>query len=143
MLFWQDDVSTTNDMPPGPPLHWSCLSVLGCWLPHFIACDAPHCACRHQPPGLQGGIELGRIASLELNHKAVDVARAGQSVAMKIEPGAQRSWREQCGQCRWSRRGSRTGRETASLGKAKSALLWMYKDGALGVGAVGVGRCER
>lgn len=33
----------------------------------------------------QAGIELGRIASLELNHKAVDVARAGQSVAMKIE----------------------------------------------------------
>jgi hypothetical protein len=36
----------------------------------------------------QAGIELGRIASLELNHKAVDSARAGQSVAMKIEPGA-------------------------------------------------------
>lgn len=35
----------------------------------------------------QDGIELGRIASLELNHKAVDVARAGQSVAMKIEAG--------------------------------------------------------
>jgi translation initiation factor 5B len=35
----------------------------------------------------QQGIELGRIASLELNHKAVDSARAGQSVAMKIEPG--------------------------------------------------------
>ncbi|KAF6260807.1 P-loop containing nucleoside triphosphate hydrolase protein [Scenedesmus sp. NREL 46B-D3] len=35
----------------------------------------------------QAGIELGRIASLELNHKAVDSARAGQSVAMKIEPG--------------------------------------------------------
>lgn len=31
------------------------------------------------------GIDLGRIASMELNHKAVDVARAGQSVAMKIE----------------------------------------------------------
>jgi translation initiation factor IF-2 len=35
----------------------------------------------------QQGVELGRIASLELNHKAVDSARAGQSVAMKIEPG--------------------------------------------------------
>jgi translation initiation factor 5B len=33
----------------------------------------------------KGGIELGRIASMELNHKAVDMARAGQSVAMKIE----------------------------------------------------------
>jgi hypothetical protein len=33
-------------------------------------------------------VELGRIASMEHNHKAVDVARAGQSVAMKIEPGA-------------------------------------------------------
>jgi translation initiation factor 5B len=31
------------------------------------------------------GIDLGRIASMELNHKAVDTARAGQSVAMKIE----------------------------------------------------------
>lgn len=35
----------------------------------------------------QAGIELGRIASLELNHKAVDAAHAGQSVAMKIEAG--------------------------------------------------------
>ncbi len=34
----------------------------------------------------QGGIDLGRIASLELNHKAVEKAKAGQSVAMKIEP---------------------------------------------------------
>ncbi|KAF5841812.1 translation protein [Dunaliella salina] len=33
----------------------------------------------------QGNIELGRIASMELNHKPVDLARAGQSVAMKIE----------------------------------------------------------
>lgn len=32
------------------------------------------------------GVDLGRIASMELNHKAVDIARAGQSVAMKIEP---------------------------------------------------------
>ena len=31
------------------------------------------------------GIDLGRIASMELNHKSVDTARAGQSVAMKIE----------------------------------------------------------
>ena len=30
-------------------------------------------------------IELGRIASMELSHKAVDKAHAGQSVAMKIE----------------------------------------------------------
>ncbi len=35
----------------------------------------------------QGGIDLGRIASMELNHKAVDTATAGQSVAMKIEGG--------------------------------------------------------
>ena len=35
----------------------------------------------------KGSIELGRIASLELNHKAVDVAHVGQSVAMKIEAG--------------------------------------------------------
>ncbi len=33
----------------------------------------------------RAGIDLGRITSLELNHKAVDSARAGQSVAMKIE----------------------------------------------------------
>ena len=33
----------------------------------------------------QGGFELGRIASLELNHKAVDRAHRGDSVAMKIE----------------------------------------------------------
>jgi translation initiation factor 5B len=33
----------------------------------------------------RGGFSLGRIASMELDHKAVDVARAGQSVAMKIE----------------------------------------------------------
>ena len=35
----------------------------------------------------QEGIELGRIASMELNHKSVDKAVAGQSVAMKIEGG--------------------------------------------------------
>jgi translation initiation factor 5B len=33
----------------------------------------------------RGGLELGRIASMELNHKAVDTVRAGNSVAMKIE----------------------------------------------------------
>lgn len=33
----------------------------------------------------QGGVDLGRIASMELNHKVVDVVRAGESVAMKIE----------------------------------------------------------
>lgn len=33
----------------------------------------------------KGGIELGRIASMELNHKAVDTVRSGNSVAMKIE----------------------------------------------------------
>eukprot|EP00798_Chlamydomonas_sp_ICE-L_P031196 gene31196-6343_t len=33
----------------------------------------------------QGGIDLGRIASMELNHKSVDTAKVGQSVAMKIE----------------------------------------------------------
>lgn len=34
----------------------------------------------------QGGIDLGRIASMELNHKAVDIAKRGDSVAMKLEP---------------------------------------------------------
>lgn len=34
----------------------------------------------------QGGIEIGRIASMELNHKGVDTAKRGDSVAMKIEP---------------------------------------------------------
>lgn len=33
----------------------------------------------------QGGFNLGRIASIELNHKPVDKARKGDSVAMKIE----------------------------------------------------------
>ena len=33
----------------------------------------------------RGGVELGRIASMELNHKSVDTCRAGNSVAMKIE----------------------------------------------------------
>ncbi|KAL0036218.1 hypothetical protein WJX79_008552 [Trebouxia sp. C0005] len=34
----------------------------------------------------QAGIEIGRIASMELNHKGVDTAKRGDSVAMKIEP---------------------------------------------------------
>lgn len=34
----------------------------------------------------QGGIEIGRIASMELNHKPVDTAKRGDAVAMKIEP---------------------------------------------------------
>lgn len=29
---------------------------------------------------------MGRIASMELNHKAVDIAKKGDSVAMKLEP---------------------------------------------------------
>lgn len=33
----------------------------------------------------QGGVDLGKIASLELNHKPVDRAKKGESVAMKIE----------------------------------------------------------
>lgn len=33
----------------------------------------------------QGFLDIGRIASMELNHKAVDTVRAGDSVAMKIE----------------------------------------------------------
>jgi len=37
----------------------------------------------------RGGFSLGRIASMELDHKPVDVAKAGQSVAMKIEAGNQ------------------------------------------------------
>ncbi|KAG2422261.1 hypothetical protein HYH02_015465, partial [Chlamydomonas schloesseri] len=32
-----------------------------------------------------GNVELGRIAGMEINHKAVEKARAGDSVAMKIE----------------------------------------------------------
>jgi len=34
----------------------------------------------------QGYIDIGKIASMELNHKEVKSAKAGQSVAMKIEP---------------------------------------------------------
>lgn len=46
----------------------------------------------------KAGVELGRIASLELNHKAVDTAHAGQSVAMKIEAGVCDSdERQRCG----------------------------------------------
>ncbi|GAB4816828.1 hypothetical protein N2152v2_003874 [Parachlorella kessleri] len=33
----------------------------------------------------QGGIDLGRIASMEKDHKAVDTAKKGDAVAMKIE----------------------------------------------------------
>jgi hypothetical protein len=33
----------------------------------------------------QGRVDLGKITSLELNHKPVDRARKGESVAMKIE----------------------------------------------------------
>lgn len=33
----------------------------------------------------QGFLDLGRIASLELNHKPVDSAKRGDTVAMKIE----------------------------------------------------------
>jgi translation initiation factor 5B len=33
----------------------------------------------------QGGIDLGRIASMEKDHKAVDTAVKGDSIAMKIE----------------------------------------------------------
>jgi translation initiation factor IF-2 len=35
----------------------------------------------------QGFVDLGRIASMELNHKAVNTAKKGDSVAMKLEPG--------------------------------------------------------
>ena len=34
----------------------------------------------------KGGMDIGRIASIEQDHKAVDSAKAGKSVAMKIEP---------------------------------------------------------
>ena len=33
----------------------------------------------------RGGFTLGRIASMELNHKPVNIARQGDDVAMKIE----------------------------------------------------------
>ncbi len=36
---------------------------------------------------LQGGIDLGRIAYMEKDHKAVDTAKKGDAVAMKIEVG--------------------------------------------------------
>ena len=35
----------------------------------------------------QGFMDIGKIASMELNHKQVDKATPGQSVAMKIQPG--------------------------------------------------------
>ena len=35
-------------------------------------------------------MDLGRIASLEKDHKPVEVARKGDAVAMKIEVGARR-----------------------------------------------------
>lgn len=31
-------------------------------------------------------MELGRVTSLEINHKPVDIARKGQEVCIKIEP---------------------------------------------------------
>lgn len=34
---------------------------------------------------VQGFVDLGKIASLELNHKPVDTAKKGEAVAMKIE----------------------------------------------------------
>ena len=45
----------------------------------------PLCAAAPSP---QGGVDLGRIASLEKDHKAVEVAKKGDTVAMKIEVGA-------------------------------------------------------
>jgi len=33
----------------------------------------------------KAGIMLGKIASMELNHKPVDVAKRGDNVALKIE----------------------------------------------------------
>lgn len=39
------------------------------------------------PSLVQGGVDLGRISSLEKDHKPVDTARKGDSVAMKIEVG--------------------------------------------------------
>ncbi len=50
------------------------------------------CPATCHPP--QGGVDLGRIASLEKDHKPVDTARRGDAVAMKIEV---RSWF--CGCC--------------------------------------------
>jgi hypothetical protein len=44
---------------------------------------------------LQGGVDLGRIASLEKEHKPVDTARKGDAVAMKIEVGLL-SGRQRC-----------------------------------------------
>ncbi len=33
----------------------------------------------------QGGMDLGRIASMEINHVAVDKAKRGDTVALKVE----------------------------------------------------------
>lgn len=33
----------------------------------------------------RGGFSLGKIASMELNHKPVDIAKRGDSIALKIE----------------------------------------------------------
>lgn len=53
----------------------------------------------------QGGVDLGRIASLEKDHKAVDVAKKGDTVAMKIEVGWQGSWWA-CSEGGWRVRGA-------------------------------------
>ncbi len=33
----------------------------------------------------QGGIDIGRIASMEINHVAVEKAKRGDSIALKVE----------------------------------------------------------
>ncbi len=48
-------------------------------------------------------MDLGRIASLEKDHKPVDVARKGDAVAMKIEVGARRlGWGCKAGPMHWN-----------------------------------------
>jgi translation initiation factor 5B len=55
--------------------------VLGCEVVSGIACIGTVVCVP-----TQGFIDLGRIASMEHNHTAVDKAVKGQSVAMKIQP---------------------------------------------------------
>ena len=59
-----------------------------CWPAGLRGPDKGSCALQVGTPlcvPSQGGVDIGRIASMELNHKPVDSARAGESVAMKIE----------------------------------------------------------
>lgn len=60
----------------------SAVCNLRCVESHPLQRPVPCPATCHPP---QGGVDLGRIASLEKDHKPVDTARRGDAVAMKIE----------------------------------------------------------